>query len=131
MKYFTIEELTRSSVAQTRRIENKPDVGQQSALVDLIENVLDPLREKFGKPILVSSGFRSKDLNRAVGGAATSQHMKGEAADIYTSTKEGNRALFDIIRKELPFDQVIDEKDFSWVHVSYKKNGNRKQTLKL
>ena len=131
MKYFTIEELTRSSVAQIRRIENKPDAGQQSALVDLIENVLDPLREKFGKPILVSSGFRSKDLNRAVGGSATSQHMKGEAADIYTGTKEGNKALFDIIRKELPFDQVIDEKDFSWVHVSYKKSGNRKQTLKL
>ncbi|MCP4141259.1 MAG: peptidase M15 [Chloroflexi bacterium] len=67
MKYFTIEELTRSSVAQTRRIENKPDAVQQSSLVDLTENVLDPLREKFGKPILVSSGFRSKDLNRAVG----------------------------------------------------------------
>lgn len=131
MKYFTIEELTRSSVAQTKRIENKPNAEQQSALVDLIENVLDPLREKFGKPIIVSSGFRSKDLNRAVGGAASSQHMKGEAADIYTGTREGNKELFDIIRKELPFDQVIDEKNFSWVHVSYKKSGNRKQTLKL
>ena len=131
MKYFTVEELTRSSVAQTKRIDNKPNAEQQSALVDLIENVLDPLREKFGKPIIVSSGFRSKDLNRAVGGAASSQHMKGEAADIYTGTKEGNKELFDIIRKELPFDQVIDEKDFSWVHVSFKKSGNRKQTLKL
>lgn len=131
MKYFTVEELSRSSVAQTKRIDNKPNAEQQSALVDLIENVLDPLREKFGKPIIVSSGFRSKDLNRAVGGAASSQHMKGEAADIYTGTKEGNKELFDIIRKELPFDQVIDEKDFSWVHVSYKKSGNRKQTLKL
>lgn len=131
MKYFTVEELSRSSVAQTKRIDNKPNAEQKSALVDLIENVLDPLREKFGKPILVSSGFRSKDLNRAVGGAASSQHMKGEAADIYTGTKEGNKELFDIIRKELPFDQVIDEKDFSWVHVSYKESGNRKQTLKL
>lgn len=131
MKYFTVEELSRSSVAQTKRIDNKPNAEQKSALVDLIENVLDPLREKFGKPILVSSGYRSKDLNRAVGGAASSQHMKGEAADIYTGTKEGNKELFDIIRKELPFDQVIDEKDFSWVHVSFKKSGNRKQTLKL
>lgn len=131
MKYFTVEELTRSSVAQTKRIDNKPNAEQQSAMVDLIKNVLDPLREKFGKPIIVSSGFRSKDLNRAVGGAASSQHMKGEAADIYTGTREGNKELFDIIRKELPFDQVIDEKNFSWVHVSYKKSGNRKQTLKL
>ena len=131
MKYFTIKELTNSSVAQTKRIDNKPNALQESALTALVENVLDPLRERFGKPIIVSSGFRCQDLNKAVGGAATSQHMKGEAADIYTGTKEGNKELFDIIRKELNFDQVIDEKDFSWIHVSYRKSGNRKQTLKL
>ena len=93
--------------------------------------MLDPLRDLFGKPVLVSSGFRSNDLNRAVGGAATSQHMKGEAADIYTGTKEGNKKLFELIRDNLPFDQLIDEKDFSWVHVSFKEIGNRKQILKL
>ena len=131
MKYFTIKELTNSSVAQTKRIDNKPNAGQEAALTALVENVLDPVREKYGKPIIVSSGFRCPDLNRAVGGASTSQHMKGEAADIYTGTKEGNKELFDIIRKELNFDQVIDEKDFSWIHVSYKKSGNRKQVLKL
>lgn len=131
MKYFTLDELAHSNVARTKRIDNTPNEQQKKALVALVDNVLDPLRNLFGKPVLVSSGFRSNDLNRAVGGAATSQHMKGEAADIYTGTKEGNKKLFELIRDNLPFDQLIDEKDFSWVHVSFKEIGNRKQILKL
>lgn len=131
MKYFTLDELAHSNVARTKRIDNTPNEQQKKALVALVDNVLDPLRDLFGKPVLVSSGFRSNDLNRAVGGAATSQHMKGEAADIYTGTKEGNKKLFELIRDNLPFDQLIDEKDFSWVHVSFKESGNRKQILKL
>lgn len=132
MKHFTIEELCRSSVAQVRRISNKPDTQQVKALTALVDNVLDPLRERFGHPIIVSSGFRSKDLNRVVGGSNTSQHMKGEAADIYAGTKQGNRELFELIRKYLPFDQLINENDFSWVHVSYRADGkNRGQILKL
>lgn len=132
MKHFTIEELCRSSVAQVRRIANKPDTQQVKALTALVDNVLDPLRERFGRPIIVSSGFRSKDLNGAVGGSKTSQHMKGEAADIYAGTKQGNRELFELIRKYLPFDQLINENDFSWVHVSYRADGkNRGQILKL
>ena len=131
MKYFTSDELAHSKVARTKRIDNTPNEQQKKALVALVDNVLDPLRDLFGKPVLVSSGFRSNDLNRAVGGAATSQHMKGEAADIYTGTKEGNKKLFELIRDNLPFDQLIDEKDFSWVHVSFKEIGNRKQILKL
>lgn len=132
MKHFTIEELCRSNVAQVRRIENKPDTQQVKALTALVDNVLDPLRERFGRPIIVSSGFRSKDLNGAVGGSRTSQHMKGEAADIYAGTKQGNREMFELIRKYLPFDQLINENDFSWVHVSYRADGkNRGQILKL
>ena len=131
MKYFTLDELAHSNVARTKRIDNTPNEQQKKALVALVDNVIDPLRDLFGKPVLVSSGFRSNDLNRAVGGAATSQHRKGEAADIYTGTKEGNKKLFELIRDNLPFDQLIDEKDFSWVHVSFKEIGNRKQILKL
>lgn len=132
MKYFTIKELCRSNVADVRRIENKPNATQEMALTALVDNVLDPLRERFGRPIIVSSGFRSKDLNGAVGGAKASQHMKGEAADIYAGTKQGNRELFELIRKYLPFDQLINENDFSWVHVSYRADGkNRGQILKL
>lgn len=131
MKYFTINEMCKSSTAQVKRIDNNPNKDQIKALEGLINNVLDPLRELYGHPILVSSGFRSLDLNRAVGGAKNSQHMKGEAADIYTGTKEGNKKLFELIRDNFPFDQLIDEKDFSWVHVSFKEGHNRKQVLKL
>lgn len=132
MKYFTLEELCRSNTAQQRKIKNVPGKQQEAALAALVNNVLDPLREKFGRPIIVSSGFRSTELNKAVGGAPTSQHMKGEAADIYTGTKEGNKELFNLIKNNLPFDQVIDEKNYSWIHVSYRADGkNRHQTLKL
>ena len=123
--------MCKSSTAQIKRIDNNPNEDQKEALKSLINNVLDPLRELYGNPIVVSSGFRSLDLNRAVGGAKNSQHMKGEAADIYTGTKEGNKKLFDLIRDNLPFDQLIDEKNFSWVHVSFREGHNRKQVLKL
>lgn len=131
MKYFTINEMCKSSTAQIKRIDNNPNEDQKEALKYLINKVLDPLRELYGNPIFVSSGFRSLDLNRAVGGAKNSQHMKGEAADIYTGTKEGNKKLFELIRDNLPFDQLIDEKNFSWVHVSFREGHNRKQVLKL
>lgn len=131
MKYFTINEMCKSSTAQIKRIDNNPNEDQKEALKSLINNVLDPLRELYGNPIFVSSGFRSLDLNRAVGGAKNSQHMKGEAVDIYTGTKEGNKKLFELIRDNLPFDQLIDEKNFSWVHVSFREGHNRKQVLKL
>ncbi|MDD3124116.1 MAG: D-Ala-D-Ala carboxypeptidase family metallohydrolase, partial [Candidatus Izemoplasmatales bacterium] len=123
MKHFTLKELCRSNVAEVRRIENKPNQQQIDSLTALVDNVLDPLRERFKRPIIINSGFRSKDLNGAVGGASNSQHMKGEAADIYAGTKEGNRELFELIRKHLPFDQLINENDFSWIHVSYRADG--------
>lgn len=131
MKHFTLNELTYSTTAQSQRIDNKPDATQVSALTALVDNLLDPLRERLGKPITVNSGFRCPALNRAVGGAKTSQHLMGEAADITAGSKEANRKLFEVIRQELDFDQLIDEKNLSWVHVSYKQAGNRKQILKL
>lgn len=131
MKYFTIKELCRSTTAQAKNLENKPDAVQEAALTTLVEYLLDPLRAKYGKPIIVNSGFRCPALNKAVGGAATSQHTKGEAADLDTGSKQGNKELFELIRKEFLFDQLIDEKNFCWVHVSYKTAGNRKQVLKL
>lgn len=131
MKYFTIQELSHSDTAVARGIDNYPTAEAIHNLTKLVENVLDPLREKYGKPIRVSSGYRSTILNRSVNGATSSQHRIGEAADITVGSKEGNRKLFEIIRQELPFDQLIDEKDFSWVHVSFREGRNRKQVLKL
>ena len=131
MKHFTIKELSHSDTALAKGIDNFPTVEAISNLTKLVDNVLDPLREKYGKPIRVSSGYRSAILNRSVNGATSSQHRLGEAADITTGSKDENRRLFAIIENELLFDQLIDEKDFSWVHVSFREGRNRKQVLKL
>ena len=101
MKFFTIEELTKSTTAQQKGIKNVPSKEEEQNLIALIENVLDPLREAYGKPIIVTSGYRCPALNRAVGGASTSQHMTGQAADIRTvlDTKSENKKLFDLAQK--------------------------------
>lgn len=133
MKYFTLNELTKSSTAQSKGIKNNPSKTQKNNLISLVENILDPLREAYGKPIIVTSGFRCKELNKIVGGSSTSQHLKGEAADIRSQedTKEENKKLFDlIVSLKLPFDQLIDEYDLNWVHVSYSSR-NRRQILKI
>lgn len=124
-KHFTLKELTASSVAKKNGISNIPNKLEEENLVSLIDNILDPLREAYGNPIIINSGFRCKELNLIVKGSKTSQHMKGLAADIRTklNTKEENKKLFDLaIQLNLPFDQLIDEKNFSWVHISYSEN---------
>lgn len=131
MKYFTIEELCRSDKARQMGINNTPTDDIIDSLSNLVENVLDPAREKIGKPITVNSGYRCLELNKSVGGAPTSQHTKGEAADITTGNREENKRLFEIIRDHLPFDQLINEYDYSWIHVSYRQGNNRKQILKI
>ena len=131
MKYFTFKEMIQSDTAKSKGIENIPDWDQIDALKSLIETILDPLREWYGKPIYVNSGYRCMALNEAVGGSKTSQHALGLAADIDTHNREENKKLFDYIKDNLEFDQLIDEKDLEWVHVSYSKNNNRKQVLYL
>ncbi len=132
-KYFSIKELCYSSTAVSKGIDNTVyDQEIKDNLSALIMKVLDPIREKYGKPIIISSGYRCAALNKAVGGAASSQHTKGQAADISAGSREENKKLFDLIKESGVYDQLIDEKDFQWVHVSYKRIGyNRKQTLKL
>ena len=132
MKYFTLEELTRSAVATARGIPNVPGENEREALEVLTLALLDPLREIWGKPIYVNSGYRSPALNKAVGGVANSQHIKGQAADITTGNAESNRKLFALIRDGgFDFDQLIDEADGTWIHVSYiSPSENRRQVLK-
>lgn len=133
MKYFTLKELTKSATAIRNKIDNTPTKEQESNLIQLVENILDPLREEYGKPIIVESGFRNNKVNALVGGSKTSQHLTGQAADIHTveDTPQENKKLFDLIKKlHLPFDQLIDEYDFNWVHVSYSPR-NRRQILKI
>lgn len=131
MKYFTIKELCKSSTATAKGIDNSPNSEIVKNLEQLIDNILDPLRERYGKPITVNSGYRCSELNKAVGGSKTSQHMKGLAADITVGSPKKNKVLFDLIKEmDLPFDQLIDENKLSWVHVSYSTTP-RKQILYL
>lgn len=132
MKYFTMKELAKSSTADKLGIDNTPTPEASVQLSNLVTHVLDPLREMYGKPITVNSGYRCPKLNDAVGGAKNSQHMRGEAADITAGSKMENKRLFELIWDNLPFDQLIDESNYSWVHVSYVSSSkNRKQILSL
>ena len=110
MKYFTIEELTRSATATTRGLDNTPTPEIKANLERLVDKVLDPLREKYGKPITVNSGYRCPELNKAVGGSKTSDHMNGFSVDITASCKKENAILFQIIKDNFDFDQLIWEK---------------------
>ena len=120
MKHFTIQELTRSATATRLHIDNTPDAAVVRCLELLVDNILDPLRERYGLPIYVTSGYRCRLLNDAVGGADNSQHMLGQAADITAGSPDENRRLYNLIRQmRLPFDQLIDEQGMQWIHVSY------------
>lgn len=136
MKYFTIDELCASAVARARNIPNHPTSEVRENLTRLIDRVLDPLREAWGGPVTVTSGFRAQLLNKAVGGVATSQHLLGEAADITVGSPADNRRLFELVvslQKEgkIQFDQLIDESNYAWVHISYRQGRNRNQILHL
>lgn len=133
-KYFSLWEMTRSDTASERSIANVPNHDELARIHYLCDACLDPIREAWGKPIGVNSGFRCVELNRAVGGAKNSQHLTGEAADITTGSVNGNRKLFELIQQiGVPFDQLIDESNFKWLHISckYLGAGNRKQVLHL
>ena len=138
-KNLTLSEMLASDTAKRKGIENYPE---NTAHIDnmrlLAENIFQPIREAFCVPIFVSSGYRSIQLNIAIGGSSsTSQHMKGEAMDLDADRygKITNSQIFNFIKDELDFDQLIweygDNENPDWVHVSYKSEGNRKQILKV
>lgn len=127
-KHFTLAELTHSQAAARKALKNEPDASALESLQLLVRNVLDPLREALGRPIVVSSGYRSPLVNRAVGGASSSQHVLGQAADITVPGMHVTEVVARIRALGLPFDQLIDEFG-SWVHVSHGPR-NRRQTLR-
>ena len=123
--------MTRSAEALRRGIDNTPPPEVEVRLNTLIAQLLDPVRELWGGPVTVNSGFRCPLLNSVVGGVPSSQHVKGEAADITVGSPEDNRKLFELIRTSgLAFDQLIDERNYAWIHVSYSAE-NRCQILHL
>lgn len=131
-EHFSLSEFTRSEKAKALGVRNEPSILQIHHLSLLCTKVLEPLRVHFDKPVIITSGFRSAALNEAVGGSKTSQHLKGEAADINIK----GIAMADIwqyIKDNLEFDQVIAEKisrknpQAGWIHVSYRAGHNRKE----
>lgn len=125
MKYFSIKELCRSEDAEKHGIDNTPSEEAKINMENLIVEVLDPCREKYGKPITVNSGYRSRQLNAKVGGVDTSDHLTGEAADITGGSVAENRKIFKILVENGKFDQIIWEKGGQWVHVSWRGDDSR------
>jgi len=132
-KYITYQEATTSQTAVRKGIKNDPGDNELLAMQLLGIRVFDVIREHFKTPLRVSSFYRSPELNSAIGGSSrTSQHVKGQAIDIQGTGKVTNKMIFDYIKENLDFDQLINEYNYSWVHVSYvSKEKNRKQILKI
>ncbi len=131
--HFNLEEFTVSQTAKRRGIRNKASAIVISNLAGLCKHVLEPIRESFG-PVIVSSGYRSPKLNKAIGGSATSQHCKGQAADIFVPGFD-NKDVAKWIKSLLTFDQLILEfYPGGWIHVSYvdyTKSNNRHMVLRV
>lgn len=136
-KYVSISEVTNSDTAKRKGIDNSPTPEHLENLKTTCTEVFDKVREHFGVPIYISSGYRSAALNKAIGGSATSDHNNGKALDLDQDGKGNgvtNRQVFDYIKDNLEFDQLIWEFGSSqnpdWVHVGYRKGANRKQILR-
>ncbi len=136
-KNLSLAEVVRSESAKRNGVDNTPTPEHLENLKKLANNIFQPIRDHFKKPIIISSGYRSEKLNRLVPGTSiTSQHSQGEALDIdMDGTKITNKQVFDFIKNNLSFDQLIWEfgtdANPSWVHVSYESSGKqRKQVLK-
>lgn len=135
-KNLSLAEATKSATAIKHGIANDPTPEHLQNLKELAESVFQPIREHFGVPLAVSSGYRSEALNQRIGGSRSSQHMQGKAVDLDAHIFGGvtNREVFDYIKDNLEFDQLIfefgTEQEPDWVHVSYNKGDNRKQVLR-
>lgn len=131
---FTLAELTKSQTAERCGIENTPDKEHIENLQKLCDNILQPVRDYFQKPVTISSGYRSPELSQKIGSSSRSQHCKGEAAD-FEVPGVSNKELADFINENLDYDQVIlefhnpDEINSGWVHASYVGEGNRSEYL--
>lgn len=134
-KNISYKEAVYSNTASKLGIDNTPSPATLERMKLVANKVFQPIREHFGVPIKVTSFYRSPKLNKAVGGSKTSQHVLGEAMDLKGTNGVTNKQIYDFIKSNLEFDQLIWEygtdKEPSWVHVSYKKGKNRKQTLRI
>ena len=130
-KNFALSEITHSNTAKRLGIDNEPTETHLQNMQHLVDNLIQPLRDAVG-PIRVSSGYRNPELNRAIGGSRSSQHCKGDALDLqfWQNGKMMNELIYEwILDSGIEFDQMINEFDFAWIHISLKKKGSRNQVL--
>lgn len=130
MKHFSFQEFERSDTAYRHGLDNTiPTEAIKRNISALTDNVLDPLREAWGKPITVTSGYRSERVNTLAGGVATSSHLTGHAADITAGSAEENRKLYELARTlELPYFELIGKKyKFRWLHISHNPNRQKRR----
>jgi len=131
-KHITLQEATESATALRMGINNVPNEVELDAMKYVSENLFEPIREWYNKPIKINSFYRCLALNKAVNGSKTSGHVLGNSIDISGGNKVENKKIFDFIKLSgLNFDQVINEYDYTWVHISLKKDKNRKQILAI
>ena len=133
-KNFSYDELIASATAKRLGLDNRPTPEEKEKLRQLAEDILQPIRDAWKSPIVVTSGYRSEAVNNAVGGVKTSQHRLGEAADIKVGGKERNRKLFNFIYKmiskgDIKVGQLIDEYSYSWIHISLPRKGKENNQI--
>jgi len=128
--HFHLEEFTYSKTAKEKGIYNTPSVDEIKNLTALCKTVLEPIRQHFNKPIFITSGYRSRKLNKTIGGSRYSQHMRGEAADFVVKDIPVQKVFDYIIHHSIPFDQCVYEKrgKSEWIHISFRRN--RREKLK-
>ena len=125
---FTMEEFTRSDTAEKLGIKNVPGSRERLAIVNLCTKLLQPLRDAYGKPMTINSGYRCPELNKAVGGVPNSQHVLGMASDISIDGKA--RDLLEVLKESgLPFDQAILYRKRNFLHVSLKLEGEQRKQI--
>lgn len=134
-EHFKLSEFLRSDTAMFYKIDNKPN-EEQLENIEFVARQLEIIRSYYNKPIFITSGFRTKELNTLIKGSKTSQHMQGLAVDINLKTKEENKIFFNLVNKliqenKIKVYQLIDEKNYSWVHIGFSKTNPKGQVLHL
>jgi zinc D-Ala-D-Ala carboxypeptidase len=133
-KNFWLSEFVRSQTASRHRIDNTPPASAVESLKTLVEQILQPIRDEYKQPLIITSGYRCRMLNKIIGGASRSQHQFGEAAD-FSVTSMPHLHVVRWIERNLEFDQLILEYykggSTGWIHVSFSRSHNRKQVFSI